>query len=104
MITTLKTPKDFKVVTTRGKRFECPFFTLIVQPNSVGEARYGLTVSKKMGNAVARNRIKRRYRALIIGVQDQLPAMDIVFLARRKALDANFVEMKAAFLKATQSF
>lgn len=83
----------------RGNRFETPFFTLIFSDFKTEAPRYGLTVSKKMGNAVARNRIKRRYRALLIEFEDRLPNRDFVFLARRRALDADFADMRASLLK-----
>lgn len=103
MITSLKTPREFKTAMHRGKRCETPYFTLIFSDFETIAPRYGLTVSKKMGNAVARNRIKRRYRALLIECEVQLPNRDFVFLARRKALTVDFAEMKRTFEDALKS-
>jgi ribonuclease P protein component len=53
-----------------------------------GPPRVGLTVSKNIGNAVARNRVKRRLRHTVREVQLQ-PAMDYVIIARKSLVDAS---------------
>ena len=52
-----------------------------------GPARVGLTVSKSIGNAVTRNRAKRRLRHSVRELQLQ-PAMDYVIIARKSVVDA----------------
>lgn len=49
-----------------GRRVPMPGFVLLVRPRGDGDAAMGIgyTVSKKVGNAVIRNRLKRRFRAL----------------------------------------
>lgn len=54
-----------------------------------GPPRVGLTVSKNIGNAVARNRVKRRLRHTVRDVQLQ-PAMDYVIIARKSIVDASY--------------
>ena len=53
-----------------------------------GPPRVGLTVSKDIGSAVARNRVKRRLRHIVRDVQLQ-PAMDYVIIARKSIIDAS---------------
>jgi len=53
-----------------------------------GPPRVGLTVSKNIGSAVARNRVKRRLRHILRDVQLQ-PAMDYVIIARKSIIDAD---------------
>ncbi len=53
-----------------------------------GPPRVGLTVSRNIGSAVARNRVKRRLRHTVRAVQLQ-PAMDYVIIARKSILDAS---------------
>jgi len=64
---------------------------LLARPRSAGagESRVGFTVSKKVGNAVTRNRVRRRLREAVIssfGVEEW-PACDYVIIARKKAVE-----------------
>ena len=62
-----------------------------------GEPRFGMTVTKKVGNAVVRNRIRRRLReAVRVGAADDMKAgSDDVIVARRDVLSAPFASLKA---------
>jgi ribonuclease P protein component len=51
-------------------------------PNDVGHARLGITVSRRIGNAVVRNRWKRLIRECFRRIQADLPAFDLVCIAR----------------------
>jgi ribonuclease P protein component len=57
--------------------------------------RFGFTVTKKLGNAVTRNRIKRRLRAALASVAGQAahPEFDYVIVARTDALDCAFLKL-----------
>ena len=65
-------------------------------------ARIGFTVTKKVGNAVERNRIRRRLReAVRLGeALSPAPGTDYVVVARRSALSVPFVELKALLVAA----
>lgn len=60
-------------------------------------AKVGYTVSRKMGGAVQRNRIKRRYRALVKAVMPEraVAGTAYVFIARKAALDRPFDKLKS---------
>ncbi|MGB7418165.1 MAG: ribonuclease P protein component [Erythrobacter sp.] len=60
---------DF-VAANKGLRNAKPGFVLLTRPNGGAGLRYGITVTKKIGNAVVRNRMKRRFRELL---RDALP-------------------------------
>ena len=68
---------DF-LAANRGLRVARPGFVLLARPNEGQGLRYGITVTKRIGNAVVRNRMKRRFRALL---RDELRAA----LARARA-------------------
>lgn len=61
----LKKHKDFSYVYRRGKSFSAPCAVLLTARGIPGQVQIGLSVSKKLGNAVTRNRCKRRLREII---------------------------------------
>jgi ribonuclease P protein component len=90
-----------------GARFATPSFVLETRPRSGGSdraashereaaARFGFTVTKKLGGAVVRNRIRRRLKAAVGAVAPGLAYAnhDYVLVARLAALDRGFVELK----------
>lgn len=65
-------------------------------PDDPKALRVGFTITKRVGHATERNRIRRRLRAAVAAVAADLPAVpaDIVLIARRPALDAAFDTLK----------
>lgn len=86
----------------RGKRFVTPSFVLLAykrqdgHPVAADSIRYGITVTKKIGNAVARNRMKRRVRALIAETLSQhgLCGVDHIFIGRKQDAERPFSALK----------
>ncbi len=102
-IVTLKSRPEF-LAARKGARWACPLFVVEALKRPAPGAqerhegpRFGFTVSKQNGNAVARNRIKRRFRAAVAQVQGRCarPHFDYVLIARRPALDAPFEALLA---------
>jgi ribonuclease P protein component len=86
-----------------GARFATPCFVLETRHRvpadgavAPGEPRFGFTVTKKLGGAVVRNRIRRRLKAAVVAVSGQFaqPGHDYVLVARIAALDRAFPELK----------
>lgn len=91
----LKRRAEFKGA-AGGVRVHKPAFTLqaLRREGDGAGARIGFTVTKKVGNAVVRNRIRRRFRALSDLLSDEFRAStDYVIVARREALDAPFATL-----------
>ena len=77
--------KDFRRIYTRGKSLVSPVIVTDVLKNRSQNVRIGITTSKKIGNAVKRNRSRRIIReAFRILVPRIRPGYDIIFVARGK--------------------
>ena len=80
----------------KGRRVGASGLTLQANPRPASDAaegpRFGLTVTKKIGNSPARNRIRRRLREAMAKVSplDAKPDHDYVLMARREALSLGF--------------
>lgn len=86
-IATLRQRSDF-IKARKGRRVNTPAFLIQVSPNGQDFVRVGLTVTKQLGNAVVRNRVKRRLRALVRDVMPEsaVAGHDYVLIARAPAL------------------
>ena len=72
---------------------------LYARKNRLEENRVGVTVSKKLGKAVVRNRVRRRLREVYRLHESRfLPGWDIVVVARGRAVDASFSDLTRAYL------
>ncbi|MGY6632773.1 MAG: ribonuclease P protein component [Alkalilacustris sp.] len=104
-LTTLPRRADF-LRAARGRRHATPGFVIqaCCRPSPAGEeARLGLTCSRKVGNAVVRNRARRRLRALAREVLGQhgRPGWDYVLIGRAQAtVSHDFAAMRADLLAA----
>ena len=75
---------DFQRVTREGGRRVSQYFLVFRLDRSDGlPARLGITVTRKVGKAVRRNRIKRLVREWFRARQEQLSSCDLVVIARR---------------------
>ena len=75
------------------------YLVLYARKNHSTTNRVGLTVSKKLGHAVVRNRVRRRLREIYRLNEDKLSAgWDIVIVARSRCVNADFGKMTHAFL------
>ena len=83
MIITLKKARDFKNVYERGKIAASPLLVLYSLENNMNINRYGFSISKKVGNAVTRNKIRRCLKELIKSHEET--GYDFVIVVRTRA-------------------
>ena len=88
---------DFERVRQNGKSYAHPLLVLIKDPNQNETLRIGISAGRVVGNAVKRNRVKRRMRASLSSIMTNIqPGWDLVFLARKAVNEANFSEILSA--------
>jgi ribonuclease P protein component len=93
--------RQFVEVYQRGRRVRRPWFTLFGIANDAGRSRMGLTVTRRAGSAVARNRIKRVLRDVFRRHRDALPCpMDIVINGQRSILKMSAERLERELLGA----
>lgn len=74
-----------------------PLLVLYLAPNELGEPRLGITVSSRVGNAVTRNRVRRRLREAMQRRLAALPhSSDVILVARPRSARASWAELNAA--------
>lgn len=109
LIEVIRHRPDF-IAANRGKRFVTPGFILLVyarrdgHPVSPETVRYGITVTKKIGNAVIRNRMKRRFRALLAEAlpKSGMEGIDHILIGRKQDKEPAFDVMRADLEKGLQ--
>lgn len=91
----IKKNNEFLRVYKRGKFYVGKFIVLYVLINKLSINRLGITASKKFGNSVKRNRIRRLIKESYRGYEDFIKeGCDFVFVARNTTTIASFLEIK----------
>jgi ribonuclease P protein component len=102
-VPTLKASSDFQRISRTGKRWNASAFIIIAAKQEGADGfRLGLTASRKVGNAVIRNRAKRRLREMVRISGITVTGFDIVLIAKTAAASQDFAKMTAEFLKGLQ--
>ena len=100
----LKENRDFRRVYNKGKSYVSPYFVVYINKNRFSDIRLGITVGKKIGNAVKRNRAKRLITAAFSAVLPQiLVGYDFVIVARTKILTVKSTEVLSSLVKILKS-
>jgi ribonuclease P protein component len=99
----LASKEDFRRVYAGGNLKYGRYVVVTALPVDEEIVRVGFSVGRKVGNAVTRNRIKRRMREIVRGVSPELaPGYHIVIGAKRSSAAASFADLRADLLKAMQ--
>jgi len=94
---------DFDSVYRAGKRRSSSHFTVFFRPNDLPQTRFGFSIKKALGNAVVRNRMRRRIREAVRGHRQEIPAgWDIVIHPKSSVARAEFSALTADLLRLLQ--
>jgi ribonuclease P protein component len=92
----LKRPQDFQRIRDQGGHLHGGLVSLNVLSNDLPHSRFGFVISRKVGNAVVRNRVKRRLRAAVRNRLNRLAGgYDIIVISHATAAAASYHELDA---------
>ncbi len=95
----LRSNKEFNLVYRRGKKSWNRNYTIIVKRNGTENTRVGFSISKKVGNAVTRNRIKRRLREIVRNHKDILTkGYDVVVIPKVNTNEMDYAQLEKSLL------
>jgi len=98
--TSLTASPEFERVYRGGSVYRGRLFSVHVLANTTGKLRLGLSVSKKVGSAVKRNKVRRRLKEVFHSSVERLSGdLDFVISARPAAGEATFEELNEEFLR-----
>lgn len=96
----VKENKDFSNIINNGKRIWNDTYSIYYEKNKYENYRIGISVSKKLGNAVVRNKIKRQLRNIIDKYKNNYQNnMDYIIIVRRNYINLNFSQLEMKYLE-----
>lgn len=93
-INILKEKKDFDRLFKKRNQLSSKYVYIYKDENTMDNYRFGICVSKKIGNAVTRNKIKRQIKDIIDKSSLHFFNNDYIILVKQSIKDAKFVEIK----------
>lgn len=97
---TVKQNGDFRRIYRRGRSAVAGGVVVYCLKNRQRMSRLGVTVSTKLGHAVVRNRVRRRFRELYrLHKGDMLPGYDIIMVARVRAAELPHAKLEKQYLR-----
>ena len=88
----LRESRQYALIYSEGRSWANNIVVMKARPNGLTLSRYGFSISRRVGNAVVRNRVKRLFRE-ILRIMPLKPGWDIVFIAR-PAANTDYANLK----------
>ncbi len=94
----IKSHKEFSEIIHTSKYIKNREFVIYIRRSKYTYAHFGIAVSKKLGNAVTRNKLKRRMRVIIDETKKSLPNnLDYIIIMKENTKNISFQELKDSF-------
>ena len=95
----LRSNMEFKRIYSRGKNYWNRNLILYVKKNNINVTRIGYSITKKIGNSVVRNKIRRRMKEICRLRFHQLKdGYDLIFIPKKNVVDLSYKELESAML------
>ena len=98
-INIVKEKKDFDKAFKLRNQIYSKYAYIYIKDNESENYRFGICVSKKTGNAVVRNKLKRRVKDIIDKSALQFLNKDYIIVLKKSAKDAEYLELKEEIIK-----
>jgi len=94
MLNIIKKRREFEAVYGQGVRFSSSGFVVIRLATGADSTRFGITITRKHGKAVVRNRLRRRIKAVLTSIADRIcPGYDVVIIPWGQMGRAEFADV-----------
>lgn len=90
----VKEKKDFDIIFKLRNQTSSKFYYIYIKDNDLNKFRFGICVSKKLGNAVTRNKLKRRVKDIIDKSKLHFESKDYIIVLKKSAKSAKYLELK----------
>ncbi len=98
-VNSLKKNQDFKKVYKEGKNYWNRNLILYVRKNDLDYNRIGYSITKKIGNSVTRNRVRRRMKEIYRLNQHRFnQGYDVIIIPKKNTVDISYKELESAML------
>lgn len=95
----LKKNKEFRKVYSLGRSFADRRIIIYLHKNAKEESRFGFTVSKKVGNAVIRNKVRRKLKEICRLNRSKIKkGFDVIVIARPAAAGEKYLDFEKSFI------
>lgn len=96
----VKEKKDFNSIIQNGSFIKNKSFVIYIRKKKEQNPLFGIAVSKKLGHAVLRNKLKRRTRAILDEIKEDFPKChDYIIMIKKKCVELPFQEMKSELIE-----